>query len=256
VPPETIHAQQAFKQAGLVAGFNRKWGLPLPQTLAIQAGSVFTFVSDQPLSQSKLAALVSNGLGERRAEGFGRVAINGWPYTQPRFQLAAEEQDPQKIVPPGLSGESLRLARLMTRRHQQRTLERQLAQAINEIQLRKPPKKSQLGGLRVVLRTALAEQKTATALDYLRKMRPAGRRQFEQARVVRARQNLYDWLEVQLETPDGVWELLSYQPSNHNPLGLDLTIADNADEQLAVTYTLRLLDGVLAKATKQAGGNS
>lgn len=256
LPPETIRLRQAFKRAALVAGFNRKWGLPLPQTPAIQAGSVFIFVTDQALAQNDLATLVANGLGERRAEGFGRIAVNGWVYTQPQFQLATtEEQERPKTELLQLSKESLRLARLMTRRHRQRTLERQLAQAINEIQLRKPPKKSQLGGLRVVLRTALAEQKTTTALDYLKKMRPAGRRQFEQARMVRARQNLYDWLEAQLETPSGVWELLSYQPSDHNPLKLDQTTVDDTDEQLAVTYTLRLLDGVLAKATKLAGGN-
>jgi CRISPR-associated protein Csx10 len=59
----------------IVGGFNKKWGLPLPQTPALAAGSVFVFKkSDVDLHQ--LQELEELGIGERRTEGFGRIIIN------------------------------------------------------------------------------------------------------------------------------------------------------------------------------------
>jgi CRISPR-associated protein Csx10 len=58
-----------------IGGFNRKWGLPLPQTPAISKGSTLAFQSVE-FNTADLRTLEDEGLGERRTEGFGRVAIN------------------------------------------------------------------------------------------------------------------------------------------------------------------------------------
>lgn len=66
-------------QMTLVGGFNRKWGLPLPQTPALKHGSVLTLTNIHG-SKDKLWELVRNGFGERTNEGFGQVALN-WQRT-------------------------------------------------------------------------------------------------------------------------------------------------------------------------------
>lgn len=66
-------------QTTLVGGFNRKWGLPLPQTPALKRGSVLRLVNVS-YDEAKLVDLVWNGIGERRNEGFGQIALN-WQQT-------------------------------------------------------------------------------------------------------------------------------------------------------------------------------
>lgn len=60
-----------------VGGFNRKWGLPLPQQLAIEAGSVVRLNHARFEDPSAISNLHTFGIGERREDGFGRVAL-GW----------------------------------------------------------------------------------------------------------------------------------------------------------------------------------
>ena len=62
----------------VTGGFNGKWGLPLPQCSAFAKGSVVVYrVKGQDLSQ--LPAIAS--LGERQAEGFGRIVLHaGWEW--------------------------------------------------------------------------------------------------------------------------------------------------------------------------------
>jgi CRISPR-associated protein Csx10 len=81
---EPLSLRQAFLRGQAIGGFNRKWGLPLPQVFAVQMGSVFVY--DAPAcNDSKLRDLEVQGIGERRAEGFGRVAVN-W-HTQERWKV-------------------------------------------------------------------------------------------------------------------------------------------------------------------------
>jgi CRISPR-associated protein Csx10 len=72
---ETQPKRWAFLRGTPVGGFNRKWGLPLPQAMAVKMGSVFVFHSPN-CSEDELKELEEHGIGERRAEGFGRVAVN------------------------------------------------------------------------------------------------------------------------------------------------------------------------------------
>jgi CRISPR-associated protein Csx10 len=72
----------------LVGGFNRKWGLPLPQTPAIKMGSVIVFDASVAIP----AALLEQGIGERTVEGFGQIAVN-W-HTHDTY--AAHKSSPQQ----------------------------------------------------------------------------------------------------------------------------------------------------------------
>lgn len=53
-----------------------QWNLPRPSLVGMAGGSVFAFVAERPVSPDELARLEIEGVGERRAEGFGRVRVN------------------------------------------------------------------------------------------------------------------------------------------------------------------------------------
>ena len=61
-----------FTEAG---GYNRTWGLSLPQRPALAAGSVVLLRAQQELPLDLLLAVEHEGLGERRIDGFGRSRI-------------------------------------------------------------------------------------------------------------------------------------------------------------------------------------
>ena len=58
--------------------WQRSWTLPRPSLVALKAGSVFMFKVSDPENwdNNKALTLMQDGLGERRAEGYGRIIIN------------------------------------------------------------------------------------------------------------------------------------------------------------------------------------
>lgn len=58
-------------------GWHQQWGLPRPSYIGLAAGSCIVFESQTgTLDKNKLEEIMQNGLGERRAEGFGEVHFN------------------------------------------------------------------------------------------------------------------------------------------------------------------------------------
>lgn len=68
---------RSFWKNGIVMGFNEKRRMPLPMEQSIVRGSVFTvqYKGTDNISAS-MRALMENGVGVRRNEGFGQVIIN------------------------------------------------------------------------------------------------------------------------------------------------------------------------------------
>ena len=56
--------------------WHSRWGTPRPSLPALRAGSVIRVRTDVPIPGERLAALARAGLGERRGEGFGRIAVD------------------------------------------------------------------------------------------------------------------------------------------------------------------------------------
>jgi CRISPR-associated protein Csx10 len=78
---KTLRLQQIHQVTSVeqVTGWNELWGTPRMQEYAIATGSVFLFVSTEKVSeelQEKLFELENQGIGERRAEGFGRICFS------------------------------------------------------------------------------------------------------------------------------------------------------------------------------------
>jgi CRISPR-associated protein Csx10 len=65
----------SFVATEVVGGFNRKWNLPLPQTVSIAAGSAFVLQPEGKFELDELKKLQARGIGERRNEGFGRISL-------------------------------------------------------------------------------------------------------------------------------------------------------------------------------------
>lgn len=66
-------------QVQRVTGWQELWGTPRIHEYAIETGSVFLFKSSLPLNDGITQALYSlevQGMGQRRAEGFGRVCVS------------------------------------------------------------------------------------------------------------------------------------------------------------------------------------
>lgn len=230
--------ERAYQQTALVGGFNRKWGLPLPQMWALRAGSAFVY-SAKALQADTVRPLMAQGLGERCEEGFGRFAIN--LKTQAKFTGG---EAPQRQAQPAtsLSSASRQLAQRMAERRLRVLLDQHLAATLNNLNLSRPPKKTQLSRLRVTAQRARATGNLNLIRDHLNSLK-GSRVQFERARL--GDQRLWDWLEQRLGQANLLMDL---------GLGEAPSIAGQraaVTEPLKVEYTARLIDGVLRRAIKQ-----
>ncbi len=244
-------AKAAFVKTHIVGGFNRTWNLPLPQAQAIQAGSVFVYESDDTLLKN-LHDLEKSGIGERRAEGFGRIAVNWHGAAQAQavdasmshVHLTWTETDT-------LQADSARLAETMVKRMLTEKLDRALVQAVNRlsIDVSNQPQNTQLSRMRVIVRRALTQKNIQVIRDHLSRMRRAASSQFQRARV--GGQSLTDWLSNDwLAGPgqeQGIWKALKVSEDDLPSIG---AVRAALTDELALEYTVRLIDGVLRKALK------
>jgi CRISPR-associated protein Csx10 len=246
----SVTIRDVFKRSGVIGGFNRKWGLPLPQIPVIRAGSVFVLEVDEPITAAAIAGLEWQGIGCRRAEGLGRVAVN-WHGQEEELRLVKIEPGETQEAPGDLAGESLDLARVMLRRLLDREVEGKVTDYVNTLDFRpRGIKASQLARLRVIVRSAQGDDDTKRVGDWLESLKPTARKQFEAARVRGAR--LMDWLKERLASPEGVWNEVGLQPHTLPAIGQEEL---ELSEKLARRVTLRLIDGALARAIKEVKGD-
>lgn len=235
---------QAFVNVQVVGGFNRKWNLPLPQAPAVQAGSVFVYSAQDNLL-ARLRSLEQSGIGERRAEGFGRIAIN-WHRAaeiKPVEKPASTQPLPFQLQSDG----SIGLARRMVERMLRQKLDRALVVAVNRFKIENPPSNAQLSRMRIVARQALSQDNPQIIIQHLGVMKRAARDQFQRARIDKER--LDDWLRARAENVQGIWNLLGVDQGRIPVLG---EVRPDLTEALALEYTVRLIDRVLQKAQKEA----
>ena len=237
---------KALIQIAVVGGFNRTWQLPLHQGAALGMGSVFVLSG---ISAKELQPLVEAGIGERRVDGFGRIALN-WPGREiPRGQ---ERGDPEKPLPICLSEGSIALARQMANRMLREKLEEAVLAASRRLEVDKAPPNSQLARLRKVVHQAIREENAEGIRFYFddRNIRETARKHFERARVGLQggqKKGLKDWII------DRAWKLDAWVilPDVH-PEKLPKVANQSAEvnDTLELEYTLRLVDAVLARAMR------
>lgn len=256
---------EAFLGTQLIGGFNRKWRLPLPQALAVRMGSVLVF-QDPGCDREQLDTLEIWGIGERRAEGFGRIVFN----RQCVAKLAVKENTNPGRKPAHFTiseTPASTLAELMVTRMFKQRLDEGLLAAANAARIVNPPSNTQLSRLRsvvleVLYHTKPDHHKICQFLESI-EARSSARRQFERSTVKGV--PLLRWLKDLLQydsqdawTMDGKkWEALLSLDGNKggtriNGLGIG-GVKAKVDDALRLEYVLRLIDLVLARAAKQRG---
>jgi CRISPR-associated protein Csx10 len=237
----SLEAERRYQQMGLVGGFNRKWGLPLPQAWALQAGSVYVYPAGafDPEMLRREAAL---GIGERRAEGFGRIAVNWQTARVVQWQPRAKPSS----LRPSLSAESKALAQEMAGRRLRLRLERGLIEYLSGVEFKRLPPNTQLSRVRNAVQRALAEGNVVPVKEHLQNLKGA-REQLARARV--NTDSLLAWVQERADNLDVQQQLLG-----GGRLPQVAGVEANLDDDLKRTYTLRLIDGVMQKATKSQEG--
>jgi CRISPR-associated protein Csx10 len=260
-----IEVKRSFRRPEVVGGFNRKWGTYLPQAVAAAAGTVFYCRVDQPVSWASLEQLVELGLGERRGEGFGRVAVK-WIGTE---TLTAQKDKPQPEATDevALSEADRALAELMLKRMLRRRLD---AGVVREARRRLPdersllPSPSQIGRWQVIVRNALAalavgEGEAAAHLAaiqaFAKRERDRNSRAWQKMNRTRLvgeepRPRLTDWIDSLLIGERNIWGALVEQNQPRRQTLGDVTV--EPDETMRVEYTLRLIDAVLRNVREAA----
>ncbi len=78
-PADTFKLVYQNASTKQVMGWNELWGLPRTKEIAIETGSVFLFSSTAEPHEKLLRALFEleeRGIGQRKAEGFGRICVS------------------------------------------------------------------------------------------------------------------------------------------------------------------------------------
>lgn len=84
-----ILPNRTFSSVGIAGGYNAKWGLPLQQSQTVVAGSVIVLRARQTITHRNICSLEAEGLGERLAEGFGRLLVEQIAIDQPSIDEMA-----------------------------------------------------------------------------------------------------------------------------------------------------------------------
>lgn len=280
---ESLNEEIKFQEDGIyassliVGGFNRKWGLPLPQTPALAAGSVFVFEKID-LEMQKFQEFMQNvetieeqGIGERRVDGFGRVVFN-WLDAEKEYKAKLPNRESkikqQVNTIKSLKPESYKIAADIANRIIRKKLDELLIQKVSSIDLNNQEdiSNSQLSRLMLVARQALYEvefeqtkpeneRRSITALaepvnGLLRNLPSNARRQFERSKLD---QHIHIWLNE----PD-TWLKDSWRS---NPQTKNLVVANqpkvniagkdqDIDVYIALEYSLRLIMAVTKKTMK------
>jgi CRISPR-associated protein Csx10 len=216
-------------------------------------GSVIVFKiegDDEPTAE-QFARLESRGIGERRAEGFGRLGIN--LHGAEKIQIdkgGIGDKDPVTIGDP----ESVKIARRMVTRLLRRGLDDEMARRANQLGIHiKTPSRSQLSRLRLAIREALGKDPAkgrlllTTYFDSLED-RLITRGQFTRDRVDNG--STIVWLRRRVNDTSGG----EFLPGISLPkLGSNITAS--MTPELIYEYNLRLIDAVLMRAAKNRGSN-
>jgi CRISPR-associated protein Csx10 len=244
-------------------GFNRAWGLPLSQAQVIASGSTFVFRARAAIPLEAIFSAEWRGIGERRSEGFGRLAFN-WQSEARLTRVTPPESSPIAQPTPKLNGVAYDMAQRMAIRMLRRELDGKLRKAINDIQIPKRPpiSNAQISRLRIIAREALPHGDLARLQRYLEeniKTRRSVRDQFDRTRLGSegerlSRQSegerLSCWLEERLSQPETVWNKLGAQNVSKR-IGDNVQVSTQGNESLAREYTIRLIDGVIARLAKE-----
>lgn len=252
-----LKLQNSFLASHYVGGFNRKWGLPLPQVQVTAAGSVFVYESTGQIKTEVLKELEEKGIGDRCIDGFGRIAFN-WLDESETF-YALKQKPRQRAISSSFILEeatSIKLANDMATRLLRQKLDGYLLQEVNRYPISSPPTNSQLSRIMLTAQRALMQvqqeppdegederlQISRQLITQLLDDLPGNaKRQLEKAKI--SSSPLSQTLKAWLENPDS-W-------LTHPPNVEIAKVKPEIAPLLKQEYTLRLIMAVAKKAMKE-----
>ena len=249
----------SFTSMTWVGGFNATWGLPLPQSWAVEKGSVWRLSATTDIAAQELARLERKGVGARRAEGFGSVIVNPPWLQQAKKLVESAPQFHSNGEPSVLSGVATTVLERMNQRMLDAALQRRLvekAQKMTSKPLRGRLSKSQIARLR--LRVRNRQDGLSGLAEYLEgtKRRKSADDQFRSFYI--GRKNFRDWLLDLSRQPQKVWSEILAEGNGSEPWQ-PVTIGefrlDREDEALTSYYTIRLIDAVCEQLAKKDRGH-
>ncbi len=238
-----VKPTRCYRKMKPVGGFNRKWGLPLPQAHAFQAGSVFVYPADAEIKQ-RLETLVEEGIGERRQDGFGRIAVN-WN-TQRALHA---QQIPQEHRTANVSLANDAVSQRLAQRIVEHQLRKQLDQALQRQVLNlkiKGGSKSALARVRLAARRSVSKGDLTPLDDLLAHLKKTGIDNLNKTRV--ESKALFDWLKQRKEKRD-VAEQLKVSLDKLPQVG---GVRAELTEALRNEYAARWIEAVVKRAQKEA----
>jgi CRISPR-associated protein Csx10 len=250
-----IKKVDADLQSNVVGGFNRTWRAPLPQNPVIQAGSVLLIRSAQPPSSDQVAEWLHAGIGERRNEGFGQIAIDWLSSAQTSYRLADETTSSGVVDTGDVSAlhtavnkhaPSRDLAQRMLKRLVDAEVNRLIVAYIqttiwesirNNWQEWEEASNSQLARLRTIIRKHQFDTNLEAILDEYSSFRAPAKKVYEHTIV--DEQSLDELIRKLLSHPEQIWKYITEPRISLAGQQLDFSPDDNK------VYVLRLLVAIL-----------
>lgn len=249
---------RAYADMRLVGGFNRKWALPTPQAYAIRAGSVFVYPR-AAIPPDVLEHAACEGIGERRCDGFGHIAVNWQRHSKVTVKRPAKS---------GVSGlqlistledpEAVRVAQMIVNHALRQYLDQQVVQAVikHASSVRGGATRSALSRVRLEARQAGFAKSDLTGLRQLLndmktgdKLKPAAKSLNE---IQIGDKGLYEYLCKLVKGPvngNTLIELLGSRPKE-----ADFAIAGVKPaslDSLAAEYVARFIEGLMNQLIKR-----
>ncbi len=231
----------------VIGGFNRKWGLPLPQTPALAAGSVLVWNNAM---QKDIENIEAEGIGERRNEGYGRVTFADLQ-TDRATAESTERQSNTIPMPtiPHFASEGSAILTTMSQRLIRQAFEQALVRLIRYYQIKddRSARNSQLGRVERWARRLL-DQPTAQQLaelhTHLQTLAQPTRQFLRRARLDNG-DSLYSLLSLNHDAIRRLWH--DIQPIKLGDQSFDR-------DHLAIEYYARLIIAIVTLARKQSAG--
>lgn len=265
-----LETKHTFHKVEIVGGFNRQWGLPLPQSQALGAGSVIVVESASGVEKEALARLERLGLGDRKSEGFGRVTVSVNPKEHYDFdtengKLKFESKKSASLLPAEEPVADLMLKRLLRRDLDEKILS---AVIIAVSEYKGGVKNSQLSRWRVNLRSAIGSNTDVGKIrDFFKKEDSRNSPSWQKMTRVRVKIKkkeqdndkevlklidirLTEWMESLIENEADLWNMLGYL-GDKQPIKTIGSKSLDARGNFETEYSLRLIDAVLASITKK-----
>ncbi|KYC35609.1 hypothetical protein WA1_07245 [Scytonema hofmannii PCC 7110] len=239
-----IQIKSSYASSLVVGGFNRKWGLPLPQVPALAAGSVFVFQYEGKIDIELIKNLENRGIGERLIDGFGRVAIN-WLEEHPIFLASLFDSDTNWDKPKLASNTiDCEIAQKMAKRLLIQKLDMRLLEKIDSVNFQKNQlTNSQISRLMIVAIQAITQANKNPVLELFESLPQNSKNLFDNATInnYSFEKQIIEWLKN-----PGRWIDSQYLSIN---IAGEL-ISPESVEKLKLEYTLRLIIAIIKQAMK------